>query len=97
MQRVKKKTFKQEVIVLDNNAFSDCAFIQCHLVYLGATEVSLVRCNFTDCTWAFDGPAARVIRFMGFLYAMGEQGAELIEKTFTNIRANEFPLDPKQT
>ena len=96
MQKIKRKTFKQEVVLLDNNSYLNCTFTDCHIVYLGTTELSLVGCKFVNCTWGFDGPAARVIRFMGTLYAMGESGAELIEKTFANIREGKFPLDPKK-
>jgi len=97
MEKVKRKTFKQQVIHLDDHSYTECTFTECHMIYLGATEVSLVRCKLIDCTWGFDGPAARVIRFMSSLYAMGGNGPEVIERTFENIRAGKLPLDPKQT
>lgn len=95
VRRIKNERFEQQVIHLDNDSYIDCAFIECHVVYLGATEVSLIGCSFDNCTWGFDGPAASVIRFMHALYAMGQGGAELIEKTFANIREGKFPVDPK--
>ncbi len=96
VKKIRRKTFTAEIVLLDNNSYSNCTFNDCHIVYSGITEVSLVGCKFVNCTWGFDGPAARVIRFMGVLYAMGEGGVELIEKTFANIREGKSTLDPKK-
>ena len=44
-------------------------------------------CEFTNCEFTFAGPAASVIQTMATIYhSLGDQGKQLIEGTFTQIR-----------
>jgi hypothetical protein len=47
----------------------------------------IVDCTFKDVKWTFDGSAALTLKFMNGLYhGMGDEGKQLVEKTFENIR-----------
>ena len=86
MTEVKGKTFTKTSIPLDDHSYLGCTFTHCKMIYAGTTAVRLVNCRFLNCSWRFAGPAARALVFMRDLYAMGGDGATLVEATFENIR-----------
>lgn len=74
-------------VLLDNNEFSDCTFVNCIMEYGGTGPVSMVNCKFNNPQWVFVGPAGNTLQFMRAMYqGMGEVGKQLIEKTFENIK-----------
>lgn len=87
--RYEKKTFVEQSIVIDGHSFIECKLERCQLIYTGAALPTLQHCSFFDCTWKFDGPAARTVMMMTALYGGGMQ--ELIEQTFENIRGAPRP------
>lgn len=82
---LKNEIFKDQDIVLDGNTFTECTFTNCRLSYSGVLPVSMVSNRFDNCKWGFLGPAAATLNFMTALYHGG--GKEIIEATFSNIRA----------
>ena len=79
------QTYTDLTIFLDGSTFKNCKFRKCHLVYSGLQGVALDGCDFGEgVTWAFDGPAKIISKFLSSLYASG--ATELIENFFQQIR-----------
>ena len=53
---------------------------------LGYGAFALNQCEVKNCEFTFAGPAASVIKTMSSIYKIGEQGKNLIEGTFEQIR-----------
>ena len=51
--------FHHETIALDGEAFSDCQFRDCRLVYAGGEPPVFTGCRFEDCEWRMEDAAAR--------------------------------------
>jgi hypothetical protein len=80
--------YKGVTVRLDGNHFRACTFQDCRLEFGGSDLVGMVECSFTDCVWAFVGPAANTLSFLSALYrGLGPEGAQLVERTFENIRS----------
>jgi hypothetical protein len=85
--RISKNNFLNEEVILDFHAFEGCQFTNCRFVVLGYGAFSLNSCEVTNCEFMFAGPAASVIQTMSTIYHnIGEQGKNLIEGTFNQIR-----------
>jgi hypothetical protein len=57
------------------------------IVVLGYGAFALNQCEVTNCEFTFAGPAASVVQTMATIYhSLGEQGRNLIEGTFEQIR-----------
>lgn len=84
--KITKNTFNNEEVVLDFHEYDTCEFRDCRFVVLGYGPFVLNKCEVVNCTFHFAGPAATTIQTMASLYANGEQGKNLIEATFENIR-----------
>jgi Predicted nucleotide-binding protein containing TIR-like domain len=79
--------FSDGSVQLDGNEYYECVFTRMAMVYSAISPVVLQGCEFHDCKWNFDGPAALAVRFMSGIYnGLGEDGKQLIENTFDNIR-----------
>jgi hypothetical protein len=63
------ETFRNERVSLDENAYEQCDFVVCDLVYSGSGTVSLVGCSFRDCAFRFEGAAGNVVAFLNALAA----------------------------
>ncbi len=87
-------TIEDQRVVLDFHHFRGCTFRRCKIVYHGFGPVGLVESGFEDCEWGFDGPAASTINFMTEMYRMGGGVADLIEKTFENVKRGSHPGEP---
>lgn len=74
-----------ETILLDGATLTGCTLRQCRLVFNGIAGVNLGVNTFIDCTWSFDGPAARTVQFLKALYTGG--GKALVDRTIEDIRA----------
>jgi len=82
------KKYENISVSLDGGTFVGCEFTRCRMIFSGLLPVTLEGGRFSECQWEFSGPAAQAIGFMAAIYAQGGGGAELIEKTFENIRKN---------
>lgn len=83
------KKFKDTTVHLDGGTFVGCTFERCTLIFSGLMPVHLEGDKFSECNWSLAGPAQNTVDFMRGLYAMG--GAEVIEKTFENIKKSATP------
>lgn len=54
------------------------------MVFSGGKLPILISNTFTDCSWEFDGPAARALAFLSALYASG--GGDVVENLFSMIK-----------
>lgn len=82
------ETYHDVSVVLDGNTYNDCIFTRCNMSYSGVLPVGLVGCTFSECEWAFNGPALETMKFLGNLAAMGGGAKEMVETTFNNILAD---------
>lgn len=64
-------SFTQETVTLDGEAFTDCEFRKCRLVYSGGEAPSFARCRFDNCDWRFEGPAARTLEHLKAVWSAG--------------------------
>ncbi|MFK5883029.1 MAG: hypothetical protein QM489_01665 [Candidatus Izemoplasma sp.] len=79
-------TYKGGRVILDNNGFTKCIFIDCQLVFSGNGPVELNNCSFTNVKWVFSGPAENTLKFLKAMYSgMGQGGKQVVETTFNNI------------
>ena len=77
MAKHENKTFKDERILLDGEAFHDCRFEGCTIVFTGEGEFPvLVGPKFVNCTFAVEGAAQRTVEYLRLLFASG--GSELV-------------------
>ena len=86
MPRFERENFTNRTIHLDGNAYVDCIFRGCRIVYGGTNPVVLGNNVYDDCTWGFTGPAWSTIEFMTKLHQMGGVAQQLVEATFESIR-----------
>ena len=85
--KIVKTTFANEEVLLDFHEYDTCVFRDCRFVVLGYGPFVLNQCEVINCTFNFAGPAANTIQTMSAIYNNnGEQGKQLIEATFDNIR-----------
>ena len=84
MKKHVEKTFVDQQITLDGQAYERCTFRRCQLGYAGGPPPSMVGCHFENCNWGFMGAAANTVAFMAALYSGGMR--DLIEKTIESIR-----------
>lgn len=81
------KTFKDEEVRLDSNSFTNCRFENCAMVYGGGPIPTIRGCHFQDSRWSFVDNADQTVAFMRAVYhGMGDNGREMIEATFEQIR-----------
>ncbi len=84
--KISNNKFTKEEVVLDFHEYNSCEFTDCRFVVLGYGPFSLNQCEVKNCEFTFAGPAASVIQTMSTIYKIGDQGKNLIEGTFEQIR-----------
>lgn len=85
--RYEKQTFSNVIVELDEHEFVGCHFEDTELIYNGFQPPVLYGCSFVRVSWTFANAAENTLRFMASLYrSAGEEGRQLIEETFENIR-----------
>jgi hypothetical protein len=85
--KISNNKFANEEVVLDFHQYDACEFTNCRFVVLGYGAFSLNQCEVTNCEFTFAGPAASTIQTMATIYhSLGDQGKNLIEGTFDQIR-----------
>ncbi|MCF7676249.1 MAG: hypothetical protein K9N23_10550 [Akkermansiaceae bacterium] len=95
--KITKYTFANEEVVLDFHEYDTCEFRDCRFVVLGHGPFVLNKCEVVNCTFHFAGPAANTIQTMSAIYNNnGEQGKQLVEATFENIRKGTTQPQPAQ-
>jgi len=86
--KISNNKFTNEEVVLDFHEYETCDFTNCRFVVLGYGAFALNKCEVKNCEFTFAGPAASVIQTMATIYhSLGEQGQQLIEGTFSQIRS----------
>jgi hypothetical protein len=63
--------FNHETVTLDGEAFSDCEFRDCRLVYSGGALPSFASCRFEGCEWKFEGAAGRTLAHLKLVWGAG--------------------------
>jgi len=87
LMKISNTKFSNEEVVLDFHEYNACEFTNCRFVVLGYGAFALNQCEVTNCEFTFAGPAASVIQTMATIYhSLGDQGKNLIEGTFEQIR-----------
>jgi len=83
------RTFENESLFLDLGSFVRCTFTKCQLTYHGDGIVDFQDCIFEDCSWTFEGAAARTLEFLATLYRRtGQSGQELVEGIIESIKSS---------
>ena len=84
---IRNHQFANEEVILDFHQYDQCSFTNCRFVVLGYGTFALNQCEVTNCEFSFAGPAASVVQTMATIYhSLGDQGKNLIEGTFQQIR-----------
>ena len=85
--KISNNQFNNEEVALDLHGYDTCKFTNCRFAVLGYGAFALNQCEVTNCQFTFAGPAASVFQTMGTIYhSLGDQGKNLIEGTFEQIR-----------
>ncbi len=85
--KISNNQFNKEEVVLDFHEYEGCTFTDCRFIVLGYGAFAMNQCEVNNCEFSFAGPAASTIQTMSTIYNnIGEQGKNLIEGTFENIR-----------
>lgn len=63
--------FNHETVALDGEAFSDCEFRDCRMVYSGGAPPAFDNCRFHDCDWRIEGPAQDTLAFLKVMWGAG--------------------------
>lgn len=85
--KISNNKFANEEVVLDFHEYEKCEFEKCRFVVLGYGPFTLNQCEVKECEFTFAGPAASVVQTMANIYKIGDQGKQLIEGTFEQIRS----------
>jgi hypothetical protein len=67
MPKFHGNTYQNETVNLDGNAYEECTFINCRLVFSGLGAVGLRGCRLENCSFNFEGAAANAIAFLNAL------------------------------
>jgi hypothetical protein len=68
-------SYNHQTVALDGEAFSDCEFAACRLVYAGGEPPKFERCRFTDCEWKFEDAAAQTLSSLKLMWNVGAKPA----------------------
>jgi len=63
--------FNHETVVLDGQAYADCEFRDCRMVFSGGEPPVFTNCRFEGCDWKFDDAAARTLAYLKLVWAVG--------------------------
>jgi hypothetical protein len=76
--------FNHETVPLDGEAFSDCEFRGCRMVYRGGEPPKFESCRFDECDWRFEDAAARTVAHMKVVWSAGGKApVQALIKTIT--------------
>ena len=77
------QSYNHQTVSLDGEAYSDCEFSDCRLVYSGGEPPMLDNCRFTNCEWTFQQGAADTLAFLKLMWAAGAKTA--VQATIKDI------------
>jgi hypothetical protein len=81
------EAYNHETVALDGEAFTDCEFRDCRLVYAGGATPSFTDCKFDGCDWRFDDAAARTLAHLKLVWQVGDKATvQTIIKSITVAR-----------
>jgi hypothetical protein len=63
--------YNHETVLLDGEAFEDCEFRGCRMVFRGGEPPVFSQCRFDDCDWRFEDAAGRALTVMKQIWALG--------------------------
>jgi hypothetical protein len=63
--------YNHETVTLDGEAFSDCEFRDCRMIYSGGEAPHFDDCRFSGCEWKFEDAAARTLTHLKMIWAVG--------------------------
>ncbi len=81
----KNEQFSDKAVHLDGQAFTECTFRRCRLIFGGTAPTTLVNNDIGDCRFEFDGPALLTLTFLQALYRAG--GREVVDGILQSIRS----------
>ena len=84
--KISNYQFSNEEVLLDFHQYETCQFTNCRLVVLGHGPFALNQCEINNCEFTFAGPAASTIQTLATIYHINDQGKQLVEGTFEQIR-----------
>ncbi len=84
------RTFRNERVELTGSHFHGCRFENCELVYRGDRSPTFQDNEFVDSVFVFTDAAVRTMYFLSNMCHAGKGGAEVVEKTFDDIRERRF-------
>ncbi len=64
-------SYNHETVVLDGQAFSQCDFQACRLVYSGGDAPTFEGCRFDACEWKLEGAAAQTLAHLRSVWNAG--------------------------
>ncbi len=67
------EAYNHETVALDGEAFSDCEFRDCRLVYTGGEAPSFDNCKFDGCDWRLEDGAAHTVAFLKAVWLAGDK------------------------
>ena len=80
-------SYNHETIALDGEAFRNCEFRDCRLVYSGGKAPRFDDCKVINCEWKFEGPAAETLAHLrGVWNAGGKAAVQGMIKEITGAR-----------
>jgi len=79
MALFERNNFEGQILVLDDNVYSDNTIRNCTIVYSGG-QFSMVGNRLIDVKWHFAGPAARTVALLSGFFQGGGESRQLVEQ-----------------
>ena len=67
--------FSHETVRVDGEAFSECDFTGCRMVYAGGDVPEFSECRFQDCEWKFEQAASQTLGYLKLIWSVGAKSA----------------------
>lgn len=68
-------SYNHETVLVDGEAFSDCNFATCRLVYSGGGLPTFDGCRFDNCEWKLEESAAHTLSYLRLMWTVGAKAA----------------------
>ena len=65
------ESYNHQTVALDGEAFSNCDFTACRLVYAGGPVPEFESCRFDNCDWKFEDAASHTLSYLKLMWAVG--------------------------
>jgi hypothetical protein len=65
------ESYNHQTVVLDGEAYSDCEFAACRLIYSGGELPQFNNCRFDACDWKFEEAASRTLSYLKLMWSAG--------------------------